>query len=118
MINRIHSLFLISAAILATAPLPAAWGGADGYNPGQSYAGKYTVDVIYYRNRNNPNWYQGLNGTYPKNVLCMDALKHFSTDGKWSGHFKIDGSCGPTTEPSEFAVGNRLNFDDSQKAVR
>ena len=118
MIDRFRHLLLIATTIISTAPLNGAWGGADGYNPAQSYPGKYTSDTVYYRSRNNPNWYQGLNGTYPKNVLCKEALRHFATDGKWRGHFKQDGSCGPTAEPSEFAVGNRINYDASKKAGR
>jgi hypothetical protein len=115
-ISRFISLLL--AAIVLTAPLALAWGGTEGYNPSLKYEGKYTVDVLYYRNRNNPNWYRGLNGTYPDGLLCKDALRHFSTDGRWKGYLRRDGSCGPKDEPAEWSLGNRLNYDDSLKGVR
>jgi hypothetical protein len=116
--NRFSSLLLLVSMIVSTLPVTGAWAGADGYNSAQTYPGQYKADAVYYRNPKNPNWYQGLNGTYPKNVLCKDALNNFMSNGKWKGHFKADGSCGPTAEPSEFAVGNRINYDASKNAGR
>jgi hypothetical protein len=109
------SLLLIAVTLVMSYASSSAWAGADGYNPALAYEGKYKKDVVYYKNPKNPNWYQGLNGEYPQNVLCRDALKHFSIEGMWMGHFNNDGSCGPTAEPTQFAVGNRLNYDDSLK---
>ena len=116
--NRLCFITLLVTTIALTAPLYGAWAGAAGYNPAMTYEGKYTKDVVYLRNRNNPNWYQGRRGVYPQNVLCRDALRSFSINGKWKGHFRADGSCGSTAEPTEFALGNRLNYDDSVKRTR
>ena len=116
--NRICSLLLLFALLASSAPISGAWAAADGYNPALKYSGEYAPDVLYYRNRNNPNWYRGLNGTYPKGVLCKDALNHFSADGKWQGYLKRDGSCGPVDEPAQWSLGNRLNYDASSGKAR
>jgi hypothetical protein len=114
--NRFCSILLFVSLLACSAPIIGAWAGTDSYNSAMTYQGKYTPDVLYIRNRNNPNWYRGLNGTYPKGVLCKDALNHFMSDGRWKGHLRRDGSCGSLAEPAEWSVGNRLNFDASSIA--
>jgi hypothetical protein len=116
--NRICSLLLLFALLASSAPIAGAWAAADPYNPALKYSGKYTADLLYYQNPGNPIWNHGFKFTYPKGVLCKDALKHFMSNGKWQGHLRSDGSCGPTAEPAEWAVGNRLNYDASSPTGR
>jgi hypothetical protein len=80
------------------------------YDPAKVYPGRFGTDVLYYRYPNSP-WRRGMEGTYPNAVACADALKHFKKTGLWQGHFGRGGVCGAPGEPTEWAVGNRLNFD-------
>lgn len=116
--NRFSRIYLFISLLVPVLPATWAWAGADGYNPAQTYTGKYKADFIYFRNLNNPNWYRDTSLTYPKGVICKEALRHFMSDGKWKGHLKSDGTCGPLAEPVELAVGNRLNYDASSNAPR
>lgn len=111
--NRFYFFLLIIPLLVSTLPICTAWAASDAYNPAQTYQGKYKANVLYLRNRNNPNWYQGLKDIYPKRLQCKDALTYFMTKGKWKGNLHADGSCGPMAEPAEWAVGNRLNFESS-----
>jgi len=108
--------FVVSVGILQHSPLSAAnleRSTKNVYNPSQVYTGSYEPDIVYYRPSQKTFWRRGLNDTFPANVSCPGALKSLSRSGLWKGHFRPDGSCGPTDEPSEWAVGNRLNFDES-----
>jgi hypothetical protein len=80
------------------------------YDPAKVYPGSFGANVMYYRYPNS-YWRRGMAGTYPDVVACADALKHFKKTGLWQGHFGRGGVCGAPGEPTEWAVGNRLNFD-------
>jgi hypothetical protein len=89
-----------------------------GYNPAATYPGPFVPNVVYYRPTPRGGWQRGLKGLYSKGVSCSDALRSFRRSGLWQGHFNPDGSCGPLGEPSEFALGNRLNFDAEARAPK
>jgi hypothetical protein len=104
-----------SSLILAAMDEPKGRGGATGsagpYNPAQRYAGSYTPKALFYKNPGSIYW-QRVADDFLKRVKCPDALGHLQRDGLWKGHLKKDGSCGPLDEPSDWAVGNRLNYED------
>jgi hypothetical protein len=101
--------------LLAAADEPTGRGGATGsvgpYNPAQRYAGSYTPKALFYKNPGSTYW-QRVADDFLRRVKCPDALGHLQRDGLWKGHLKKDGSCGPLDEPSDWAVGNRLNYED------
>jgi hypothetical protein len=101
--------------ILAAADEPAGRGGAarsiGPYNSAQPYAGAYTPKALFFKNPGNTYW-QRVADDYLKRVKCPNAMDHLRRDGLWKGHLKKDGSCGPLDEPSDWAVGNRLNYED------
>jgi hypothetical protein len=101
--------------ILAAADEPTGRGGAAGivgpYNPAQQYAGSYTPKALFFKNPGSTYW-QRVADNFLKRVKCPDAMDHLRRSGLWKGHLKKDGSCGPLDEPSDWAVGNRLNYED------
>jgi hypothetical protein len=118
MITRSSLAVAVTAAsLIAASPLFAATqstGGAalsSAYQPTLTYTGQYVPNMLYYRNSPAGKWQRGLKGLYSKGLSCSDALRNFGRTGRWWGHLMPDGSCGPTAEPSEWALGNRLNFE-------
>ena len=101
--------------ILAAMNEPAGRGGATGivgpYNPARQYAGSYTPKALFFKNPGRIYW-QRVADNYLKRVKCPDAIDHLRRVGLWKGHLGQDGSCGPLAEPSDWAVGNRLNYED------
>ncbi len=115
--NRIFILNLMAAAMISTAFAPAALGAdsaqpakAAGYNPSLTYPGSYVPTTLYIRHSRLGPWKRGFSRQYPKGISCRDALNSFGRSGLWNGHLKPDGSCGTLGEPTEWALGNRLNF--------
>jgi hypothetical protein len=101
--------------ILAAADEPTGTGGATRivgpYNPAQQYAGSYTPKALFFKNPGSSYW-QRVADNYLKRVKCPDAMDHLRRAGLWKGHLSQNGSCGPRDEPSDWAVGNRLNYED------
>jgi hypothetical protein len=101
--------------ILAAADEPAGKGGATSkvspYNPAQQYAGSSTPKALFFKNPGSAYW-QRVADNYLKRVKCPDAVDHLRMTGFWKGHLGQDGSCGPRDEPSDWAIGNRLNYED------
>lgn len=84
----------------------------EGYNPAQVYKGSYGTNALYYRNPGSNQWKFGFGkSSFNEWVECRDALKQLGESGLWKGHLKPDGSCGSVAEPSEWALGNRLNYE-------
>lgn len=81
-----------------------------GYNPRTIYAGPFQDQVLYYRNPGSTLWQQGFEKELHA-VTCRSAVNSFRTSGTWQGQLKADGSCAGPGEPSEWALGNRLNYD-------
>ena len=104
--RRLFVIYAFIAVTIFTAGRPT-WASAPPYQPTKVYAGPYGVTTVYYRESFRAKWRQGVSGA----VTCPDALSHFKVSGFWKGHLKLDGSCGIPDEPSEWAVGNRLNYE-------
>jgi hypothetical protein len=116
--NRLILVCLTAVAMISVATLPAPAGCAEkvplshksGYNPAQTYPGPFVPTMLYIRHSPSGPWHRGLTGLFSKGVSCPDALSNFRRSGLWQGHLKQDGSCGPLAEPSQWALGNRLNY--------
>lgn len=103
MSRRTSVICLLIAATISVAGVAAG----DPYDPTHIYPGSYGASAVYYRETFRAKWRLGLAGA----VICPDALSRFKVSGLWKGHLKLDGSCGTPDEPSEWAMGNRLNYD-------
>ena len=99
-------------AIAGSFPVFAAGGrkAAEKYDVAIMYPGPHTPEQLYYRNPNGPVWLQWTTGDFTRKVTCPGALKRLKRTGVWKGHLKPDGACGPTAEPSDWAVGNWINY--------
>jgi hypothetical protein len=86
----------------------------DLYNPVIVYAGDYEANELLFKNSQKDTVWRSV----PKlnmlsRVTCSDAVAHLERDGRWQGYLKSDGSCGPTSEPADWALGNRLNYEEA-----
>jgi len=101
--------------ILAAMDEPTGRGGTTGivgpYNSTQRYNGSYTPKALFFKNPGNIYW-RRVADDYLKRVKCPDAIDHLRKGGLWKGHLNQDGSCGPLDEPSDWATGNRLNYEE------
>jgi hypothetical protein len=100
----------IPCLLLATAVSVAGVAAADSrnpYNPAQIYPGAYGANAVYYRQTFRAKWRLGVTS----GVTCPDAARTLKVSGFWKGHLNTDGSCGVPDEPSEWALGNRLNYE-------
>lgn len=85
------------------------------YNPDTQYSGEYENDALLFRNSPNDKVWRSIpNFSRLYKVTCADALAHLRTEGKWQGHLNPDGSCGPTAEPADWVMGNRLNYEGAE----
>jgi hypothetical protein len=117
--GKFATFYLLAALVFVSMPPGEAKAADSGvkvlkgaYDPAKVYPGRYRPDMVYFRNSpRNHIWYRGINGDFPAGVLCSDAFVHFKKTGLWKGHLNPDGSCASPSEPSEWAVGNRLNYD-------
>jgi hypothetical protein len=87
--------------------------GIAAYNPSAVYTGAYVNELIYYRNPGAAGWTRVTRPDSLQHVSCWDAQRHLRREGTWQGHLNPDGSCGPTSEPSDWAIGNWLNYQES-----
>ena len=114
--KKMSDILLVSgicllAAVAMAAPSPGQSVAA--YNPAAVYTGAYVTEFIYYRNPGAAVWTRVSRPASLSRISCGDALYHLKREGAWKGHLNPDGSCGPTSEPSDWAVGNWLNYQDS-----
>lgn len=115
------SVILLVSGICLLASVATAAGkdqgrpgqGIAAYNPAAVYTGAYVTESIYYKNPGASVWTRVSRPASLSRVSCGDALYHLKREGAWKGHLNPDGSCGPTSEPSDWAVGNWLNYQDS-----
>lgn len=49
-----------------------------------------------------------------KDVVCAEARKVLDRKGQWVGNLDERGRCGPSPEPSQWAVGNFLNYQSGR----
>ena len=100
--------------LLCTATLVLAENAAKiPYNPSVVYSGQFNSNAVYFHNRRNPVWYLGIKQELVA-IKCRAAQESFMRTGRWGGHFEPDSSCGGTSEPTEWAVGNWLNFSGAK----
>jgi hypothetical protein len=89
-------------------------GTGQGYDPGVTYEGQCLTTLLFFRYTKNDFWRRRPHMDRLRNVVCQDALSHLNKEGKWQGDLNSDGSCGmSSTESPEWAVGNRVNYDES-----
>ena len=103
-------LVLLAAILITILSLGASPAIAELYNPGIIYPGPYTPEQLFYRNPKGEIWLRWTANDFAKTVTCKSALKGLRLTGVWKGHLKPNGSCGSTAEPSDWAVGNWINF--------
>ena len=85
------------------------------YDPAIMYPGPYTPEQLFYRNPTGTIWIPWSKADFTRKVTCAGALKRLKKGGVWKGHLNQDGSCGPVAEPSDWAVGNWLNYYQSSR---
>ena len=88
------------------------------YNPDVAYPGIYESKRLYYKAPGSDLWKGMLKPAFLKDVTCTDAKRTLSISGLWKGALNKNGSCGIAEGPTEWAVGNYLNFKltpDSEK---
>jgi hypothetical protein len=108
-ITVMTALILFSTATLLLAENAAR----SPYNPSVVYSGQFRSNAVYFHNRRNPVWYLGIKQELDV-IKCREAQESFMRTGRWGGHFELDSSCGGTSEPTEWAVGNWLNFSGAK----
>jgi hypothetical protein len=107
--------FIICATAAAAAEPRKPGGEAQTkvYNPKLTYPGNYNPDVLLFRLADGHGWQRVTGLDRLRRVACRDALEKLQTVGRWQGHLNPDGTCGSTAEPSDWIMGNRLNYEDS-----
>jgi len=80
------------------------------YDAAIMYPGPYTPEQLFYKNPKGQVWLRWTTADFTKTVACSGALKRLKQRGVWQGHLKSDGSCGSPAEPSDWAVGNWINY--------
>jgi hypothetical protein len=88
-------------------------GKVPAYDPLILYPGEHQADVLLFRNPGSIVWQRIPRLDQLRNLSCKDALDHLMSEGKWQGHLRPDGSCGSPAEPSDWIMGNRLNYEDA-----
>jgi hypothetical protein len=81
------------------------------YHPSVTYSGIYETGRLYRRNPDYQNWAGNLDPSHLKQVVCPQARVSLIKTGEWKGQLNKGGSCGPTAEPAEWALGNLLNYE-------
>ena len=80
------------------------------YNPEVAYPGIYEANRLYYKGHGSTLWKGMLKPAFLKDVTCTDAKRTLSISGLWKGYLNKNGSCGIAEGPTEWAIGNYLNF--------
>jgi len=100
------------ALILAGISTPAsATEAREPYDPAIIYPGPYTPEQLFYRSPKGLVWLQWSAKDFTRAVTCRGTLKSLKLTGVWQGHLKPNGACGTPAEPSEWALGNWINYD-------
>lgn len=102
-------LFVFTLASLY-GPAGAA-GIQEPYGPAIIYPGPYEPEQLFFRSPGGIVWLRWSARNYTKSVTCRDTLKSLRLTGVWQGHLKSSGACGSLAEPSDWALGNWLNYD-------
>jgi hypothetical protein len=88
------------------------------YNPLVVYDGAYKPDILFVRTQGGEFWRRMALVYRLRNVACVDAKAQLMKAGKWNGHLDLkSGACASPDEPSEWALGNRINFDEQVRQL-
>lgn len=87
------------------------------YSAARVYPGEYGASMLFYRNPGSPYW-KKVSDEYASFVICPEAHRRLQQTGVWQGHLAPNGACGPRSEPSEWAIGNWLNYEEAQQAAQ
>jgi hypothetical protein len=83
------------------------------YDPKEIYPGDYKADMLLFKNGPKDLYWRSIpNLERLRRASCFAALDALNREGRWQGHLNLDGSCGNTSEPADWAVGNRLNYEE------
>lgn len=89
------------------------------YNNLVPYGGVFTTDAIY--KRPSPTitpraqlWQGGRDLTRLTQIRCITANNKIKIYGTWTGNLDLAGNCLDPGEPMQWALGNYLNFLQSQ----
>ena len=109
------SLMWILAAIVTAEPQDQKNTGPTiaAYNPNAVYTGTYVPELVYNKNSGASVWIRVTRLDRLRFISCDSALTGLRREGTWQGHLNADGSCGSSSEPSDWALGNWLNYRDS-----
>jgi hypothetical protein len=80
-----------------------------GYDPKASYQGIYEKDRVYAKRHGADLWVGSAKPAKIYSVKCSSAAQSLGS-GIWIGNLNTNGTCGPAAEPTEWAMGNYLNF--------
>ncbi len=93
----------------------------DAYNPRIVYTGRYKTDILFYKPSGSEYWKRLPRFDRLRYVKCSEALQQLNQAGLWKGSLSFkDGSCiavggsgaGPQDPPTEWALGNWLNYNE------
>jgi hypothetical protein len=83
------------------------------YHANIVYTGNFKTDLLFFKNERSETWRRIPTLDRLQYVTCAVALQHLQHEGTWKGHLNIkDGSCGSLGEPSDWAMGNWINYND------
>lgn len=85
------------------------------YDPAAVYTGDYQPDVLLCRNAGSDIWQRIRRLDRIQNVTCPAAIDLIKSQGRWRGRLNLDGSCGAAAEPADWALGNRLNYENLEE---
>ena len=108
------TLMVLAATVVVAEPVIGQTPGVAGrYNPGTTYPGVYEKNTIYKKRSDGSLWRGNARPSQLYRVTCAEAQQSLGTNGMWTGNLNRDGSCGPSSEPAQWAVGNFLNFTEA-----
>ncbi len=91
----------------------------DAYNPRIIYTGRYKTDILFYKPSGSEYWRRLPRFDRLRHVKCPEAVQQLDQAGLWKGSLSFkNGSCiaqggpGPSDPPTEWALGNWLNYNE------
>ncbi len=93
----------------------------EAYNPRIVYTGRYKTDILFYKPSGSEFWKHLPRFDRLRYVKCPLALQQLNQAGIWKGSLSFkNGSCiskgqpstGPSDPPTEWALGNWLNYNE------
>ena len=118
------TLLLMAMALIVILSVATAFAAQNSqaskeYNPQITYAGQYKANLLFWRYRPGDYWRRNPKRDRLSEITCQEALAHLKSEGKWTGCITPYGSCGVNSgECPEWALGNRINFDEALQQKR